>query len=108
MSEGGFWGIVDNRHFGRFVFLFPAVRKKIFNVAVGIGGQSLEHVEEVGTGFDAVAQACGEDREHDGCVFAGFVAAKEVPILPACREHLHLLLAEVIVDSQLTIQQEVV
>lgn len=68
---------------GRFLFpSFPVERRQLFDLSVGRRGQSLQHILEIGAGFDSVHPAVLDEGVHHRAALPGFLGSEEQPVLP--------------------------
>lgn len=63
--------------------LSPGCRGELVEGRVGMGGQALEEVAEVGEGVEAMEPGGGDEAVEDRGPASALVAAGEEPVLPA-------------------------
>ena len=81
------------------------MRKQVDNAAVEVGGQSIEHVAQIGPEFEPVEPGRLHQAHSHGHTLAGEFAATEQPILPAHGPGLDLAFEVVVVYGHRPVEQ---
>jgi hypothetical protein len=96
MKRAGAWRL----WLGGGVDDFPVAREQLGPPAIGVGGDPLEHVAQVGPRIDAVGLARRHDAVENRGALAASVAATEEPVLSASDDPSEGALRDIVVDGE--------